>query len=96
MKLAITGSRKYEDYEELEKVIKLLAPEATTIITGGAEGADKLAARYAKAYNLELVTIRPDYKNQMAKVAPLLRNTTIVNEADKVITFITDNVAGHP
>ena len=85
--LAITGSRKYTNYEELEKVIKSLAPNATVIITGGAKGADELAARYAKAHELELVIIRPDYKNQVAKVAPLLRNTTIVNKADKVIAF---------
>ena len=94
MKLAITGSRKYDNYEELEQVIKSLAPDATTIITGGAKGADTLAARYAKAHNLELEIIRPDYKKYFAKVAPLMRNNTIVAKADKVIAFYYKTQSG--
>jgi len=94
MILAITGSRKYTDYEELKQVIKSLAPNATTIITGGAKGADTLAARYAKEHNLKLVEIKPDYKKYIARVAPLMRNTTIVAKADKVIAFYYKTQSG--
>ena len=94
MKLAITGSRQYVDYEELKQVLTNLAPEATTIITGGAKGADSLAAKYAKEHNLSLIEIRPDYKNHMARIAPLLRNTTIVAKADKVIAFYYKTQSG--
>ena len=94
VKLAITGSRKYHDYETLATILESLAPSATAIITGGAKGADELAARYAKANELELITIRPDYKKYYAKVAPLIRNTEIVNRADQVIAFYYETQSG--
>ena len=94
MKLAITGSRKYQDYETLVTILESLAPAATAIITGGAKGADELAARYAKANGLELITIRPDYKKHNSKVAPLMRNTEIVERADQVIAFYYDKQSG--
>ena len=94
MKLAITGSRNYQDYETLVTLLESLAPEATAIITGGAKGADELAARYAKANGLELITIRPDYKKYYSKVAPLMRNTEIVERADQVIAFYYEKQSG--
>lgn len=94
MKLAITGSRKYENYEELKQVINDLAPDATHIISGGARGADQLAERYAKEYNLELTIIRPDYKLYPFKAAPLIRNTEIVKQADQVLAFYFNTQSG--
>jgi len=94
MKLAITGSRKYQDYDTLVSILESLAPEATAIITGGAKGADELAARYAKANGLELITIRPDYKKYYSKIAPLMRNTEIVEKADQVIAFYYEKQSG--
>ena len=94
MILAITGSRKYNDYQELMQVIKSLAPDATTIISGGAKGADTLAAKYANEHKLTLVEIKPDYKKYLARVAPLMRNTTIVAKADKVIAFYYKTQSG--
>ncbi len=94
MKLAITGSRKYTDYEELKQVVKSLAPNAEMIISGGAKGADQLAARYAKERGLEFEEIRPDYKKYFAKVAPLKRNSEIVAKADKVIAFYFQTQSG--
>ncbi len=94
MRLAITGSRKYTDYEELKRVVKSLAPNTEVIISGGAKGADQLAARYAKEHGLELEEIRPDYKRHFAKVAPLIRNSEIVAKADKVIAFYYQTQSG--
>jgi len=85
--LAITGSRKYSDYETMKRLLKKLAPETKLIITGGANGADELAARYAAENDIELKVIRPDYNQYFSKVAPLIRNTQIVEKADKVIAF---------
>ena len=94
MILAVTGSRNYHDYETLEIILESLAPKATAIITGGAKGADQLAVQYAKAKGLELITIRPDYKKHYSKVAPLIRNTEIVERADQVIAFYYEKQSG--
>lgn len=87
MKLAISGSRNYQDYATLKKVIQQLVPQATMIISGGAKGADRLAEQYARENNLELKIIRPQYDRYPFKAAPMIRNADIVNAADKVICF---------
>jgi len=46
MKVIVAGSRSFRDYEVLCKVLDEM--EITTIISGGARGADKLGERYAK------------------------------------------------
>jgi hypothetical protein len=59
---------------------------ASEVISGGAEGADKLAERYAREKNLRLTIHLPDYSSEGAK-APLSRNETIVDEADYVVAL---------
>lgn len=89
MKLLITGSRRAtaQDYARLAAAIKKYAPEATTILHGGAQGADQLAEQYAQAHGLPTVVIRPDYNQWPAKVAPLKRNHELVDLADGVIAL---------
>jgi predicted Rossmann fold nucleotide-binding protein DprA/Smf involved in DNA uptake len=89
MKLLITGSRKAtaQDYARLAAAIQKHAPEATTILHGGAQGADQLAEQYAQAHALPTVVIRPDYEQWPAKVAPLKRNNELVDLADGVIAL---------
>lgn len=92
MKLLITGSRNYNNYDALKSTIDELtiilqleedmdnAP--TEILHGGAKGADQLADRYAKEYKIPCTVIRPDYQNHHPKAAPLLRNSELVKLAD--------------
>ena len=85
MKILISGSRKLSDnntYTQLEKLLKTMRP--THIIHGGAIGVDALADRYATENQLPKTVIKPDYKNH-GKYAPLIRNTELVQLADKVI-----------
>ena len=89
MKLLITGSRRAtaQDYAGLAAAIQKYAPGATTILHGGAQGADQLAEQYAQAHGLPTVVIRPDYEQWPAKVAPLKRNHELVDLADGVIAL---------
>lgn len=89
MKLLITGSRRAtaQDYAGLAAAIQKYAPGATTILHGGAQGADQLAEQYAQAHGLPTVVIRPDYEQWPAKVAPLKRNHQLVDLADGVIAL---------
>ena len=85
MKILISGSRKLNDnntYTQLEKLLKTMHP--THVIHGGAKGVDMLADRYATENQLPKTVIKPDYKNR-GKHAPLIRNTELVQLADKVI-----------
>ena len=94
MKIAICGSRKYHNYEELKRIVDQYAPSANQIISGGAKGADNLAERYAKERELSLKVIWPDYENFPAKYAPLERNTRIISEAETVFAFYADKKQG--
>ncbi len=84
MKIAIIGSRSVDPSNEL--IAQHLPPFTDAIISGGAQGADRAAARYAKAHGIELVEFLPDY-DKHGRRAPLVRNQLIVDAADHVIAF---------
>ncbi len=85
MKLvAVIGSRTFKAYKMLEDVLD--RHEIDKIVSGGARGADALAARYAKERKIELLEILPDYYAH-GHQAPLERNKTIVHKADYIIAF---------
>jgi len=83
LKTAIVGSRSLSEncYSSLERYV----PKGTSeIISGGAEGIDSLAERYAQEHGLAMTVIRPDYK-LYDRHAPLIRNSEICNSADYVL-----------
>lgn len=81
MRVAVIGSRS------LSLDISKFIPAGTTeIITGGAEGIDMSAERYADEHRLSKHIIRPDYAKH-GRAAPLYRNQRIVNLADLIIAF---------
>lgn len=91
MKLAIVGSRTFNDYELLKNEINKLISEyniteITEIVSGGAKGADSLAERYAKENNLKL-TIFPAEWDKYGKKAGYIRNDKIWQYADLGVAF---------
>jgi len=84
MKFAIIGSRSFEDYELMKSI--LIKYSIGEIVSGGAEGADTLAERFADEYNIKKTIFQPDYI-KYGKKAPLVRNRQIVDYADKVVAF---------
>ena len=84
MKLAVIGSRKFTDYELL--INRLSDYSISQIISGGAQGADTLAADYACTHGIPLLEIRPDWSRYGRSAGPI-RNKEIINKADKVIAF---------
>jgi hypothetical protein len=58
----------------------------THIVSGGANGADKLGELFAKKHNIETIIYKPDWK-KYGKSAGFLRNHDIINAADNVIAF---------
>ncbi len=86
MKLAVVGSRTWNQYLQLENVLCKLYPPPTEIVSGGAAGVDTLASTFAKAYGLPLTVFKPDWK-QFGKAAGAIRNQEIVDYCDQLIAF---------
>jgi hypothetical protein len=82
MKIAVVGSRTFNDYALLKQWLdKLHAIEPINlIISGGARGADSLSEQWA------LEIFKPDW-NKFGKRAGFLRNVDIVTAAEGVIAF---------
>ena len=82
MKIAVIGSRKLivnnlEDY---------IPAECDEIVSGGAIGIDRCAAAYARQNGIKLTEFMPEYE-LYGRFAPIKRNYTIVDYADRVIAF---------
>lgn len=82
MKVAIIGSRTVE----IHNLEDYLPDEVDTIISGGAIGIDRCAARYAREHNIRLIEFLPDY-TAYGRSAPIRRNIEIIDAADMVIAF---------
>lgn len=86
MKTAIIGSRTAgaEHYNELVETAGRLG--VTTIISGGAAGADTLARQLASETGRNLVEYLPDWKAHGRAAGPL-RNARIIADAEQVIAI---------
>ncbi len=79
----VAGSRKFQDYEYLEKVLnKLLADfkneNEITIITGAANGADRLGSEFAINNGYELKEFPADW-SKYGNVAGFVRNKQMID-----------------
>ena len=85
MKLAIVGTRNpsisYEQFKE--KLGQVIFYKIDAVVSGGAVGIDTYAKRYAEENDLPLIEHLPDYGRR----APLMRNTLIVDDADRMVAF---------
>lgn len=74
-KLLIVGSRTFNDYEILCKIVDGLVPNYPNleIVSGGSIGADSLAERYANEHSIPVKVYKADW-DQFGKKAGFLRN----------------------
>ena len=84
MKLAVVGSRCFEDAALLARTLKLARP--SHVISGGALGADIMAENWAKARKIPVTIFKPEW-GRYGYSAGAIRNRLIVDAADKVIAF---------
>lgn len=85
MSVAIVGSRDFNDYNKMCHVMRNMHG-LERVVSGGADGADKLAARWAYEHKITIHEIIPDYQ-KYGRGAPLIRNKTIVKQSDWVVAF---------
>ena len=95
MKLAIVGSREFENYDLLcVEVAKIQdTQKIDLIVSGGAKGADTLEKKFAAKNQIPLMEFLPDY-DRYGRGAPLQRNTLIVRNSNVVLAFVTATSKG--
>jgi hypothetical protein len=88
MKVAVIGSRDFDDYAYLSAVLDCTRnlPGIDLISSGGARGADRLAEKYGKQHDIP-TKIFPAEWDKYGKSAGYRRNIDIVSEAEMVIAF---------
>jgi len=87
-KVAIIGSRTFNDYNLLKKIMNEIDESETIdiIISGGAKGADSLGEQYADEVGIEKLIFPALWEKYGRKAGPL-RNTDIINNSDIVVCF---------
>lgn len=88
MRLAIIGGRDFNGYSELCTVMRnhFAIGSIHEIVSGGANGADFLAAKYANESGIKLTEFLPEWE-KYGKRAGFLRNEDIIKNCDMVLAF---------
>ncbi len=95
MKLAIIGSRTFDDPKLLEETFITYFCEwdsnqwihnVTEIVSGGAKGADRAGAELAKDWDIKLTEFIPDWEKH-GKRAGFIRNEDIIKNSDFVLAL---------
>lgn len=90
--VAVVGSRSFHDYPKLRFVLSDILVKNETLgytvsfVSGGAQGADRLAERFARQRERPIEVIRPDWERH-GRGAGFVRNKTIVHRCDMLIAF---------
>jgi hypothetical protein len=86
MKIAVIGSRGFNNVKLLEEKLDTFKNEIIELISGGAQGADTLAEAWALANSVPVKLYKPDWK-RFAKAAGIKRNKQIIESCDYCIAF---------
>lgn len=85
MKVVISGSRTIKDKDLVWKALNDSKFEVTELISGGAQGVDKLGEDWARSKNIPIKVYKPHYAIENPKYAPLLRNMSMAQDGDALV-----------
>ena len=86
MKLAIIGSRTFDNYNLLIETLEPYKSKITLVVSGAAKGADSLGEKWAIQNNIETLIFSADWEKH-GKKAGFIRNEDIIKNCDCVIAF---------
>lgn len=91
MRVLIAGSRTITQEARLHAVLDRLHAETpfTEVIAGGARGADRLAARWARKRNLPLMEVHADWERH-GRSAGYRRNTEMLERGPQLVVAFVD------
>lgn len=84
--MLICGSRDWSQTVLLKERIASLDKQRTTIIHGGARGADEQTGKLAAQLGIPAQSYPPDYES-FGTSAPHVRNDEMLKHADRVLAF---------
>ena len=86
MKILVCGSRHYLIYPEFKKYLEEM--DVTSMVSGGAQGADYLAQKYAEEKGIPIFIYPADWEKHGRAAGPI-RNKQMLDEGkpDMVIAF---------
>ena len=94
--LAIVGSTDFVDQPYLNNLMGHYTSTygmPSLVVSGGAKGVDTLARNWARWNGVAVKEFRPDWSKH-GRAAGVLRNSDIINEADRVIAIHVNNSRG--
>ncbi len=90
-RLIVAGSRDFDEYERLSLEMDTylrnkISTHNVIIVSGNANGADKLGERYAREHGMKLELYPAEWRHYGSAAGPL-RNKRMAQDADAVIVF---------
>jgi len=86
MKVIVAGSREFDDYQVICRVLSTHRHQITQIITGGARGADRLGYRWAWKHQVPHKLFRAEWA-RWGKSAGVRRNAQMAQAGDVLVAF---------
>lgn len=88
MRVIIAGSRSFEDYPKLRRVVNSFHKQftITQVVSGNARGADSLGEWWAAENNIT-IRVFPANWSQYGRAAGHIRNEEMAKNADALIAF---------
>lgn len=86
IKIGVLGSRSFNDYQLLKRILNEYLGKVWVIVSGGAAGADLLGEKWADENKIKTCIYYPDW-NKYGKSAGMIRNKDIVDDSDLIIAF---------
>lgn len=85
--LGVVGGRNFNDYDLMVEKLDTFIQSGVeyVIVSGGADGADKLVERYAEQNGYDMIIYTPDWSK--GKKAGPLRNQRIVDKSNEIVAF---------
>lgn len=98
VRLALVGYRRFWDYKLFSKHVDLLIEEIgrpESIISGGCIGTDKLAERYAKEHEIDMVVLKEDRKRfPVGNMCYAMRDRQIARDCTHMLAFPSEEGKG--
>lgn len=87
MRVLVCGGRDFDDIHLMRKVLSWLDPDLTTIVHGGAKGADTLAHKVAIEYGMDTEVHMAQWVRYGKGAGPKRNQEMLDSGVDRVIAF---------
>lgn len=94
MHISVSGSRSFNNYQQLNEIMNHFKPWITHVNHGGAQGLDSMVERWCNENSIPTTIYKPQYQHANDRQAPLRRNIDIVRNTSFLLAFPTSDSRG--